>query len=119
MKWYSNRGDPKSGQSLPIALYFEIAADDATAYQHGISCSVRGFPPTDSKITEMRAGIIRILQEGRFGPPGAAEVAKKVEIAAPSTGCSARSRMKARSWRLAAAFSPTGGLGRDQANSGR
>lgn len=38
-----------------------------------------GFsPPTDVKATEMRAQIVRILQEGRFAPPGAGEIAKQV-----------------------------------------
>jgi selenocysteine-specific elongation factor len=38
-----------------------------------------GFsPPMDVKATEMRAQIVRILQEGRFTPPGAGEIAKKV-----------------------------------------
>jgi selenocysteine-specific elongation factor len=38
-----------------------------------------GFsPPPDSTVTETRAGIVRILQENRFAPPGAADIAKKV-----------------------------------------
>jgi selenocysteine-specific elongation factor len=38
-----------------------------------------GFsPPMDIKAAEMRAQIVRILQEGRFTPPGAGEIAKKV-----------------------------------------
>ena len=38
-----------------------------------------GFSPLmDAKATEMRARIVRILHEGRFTPPGAGEIAKKV-----------------------------------------
>lgn len=38
-----------------------------------------GFsPPMDAKVTEMRAWIVQMLQEGRFAPPGAGEIAKKV-----------------------------------------
>ncbi len=38
-----------------------------------------GFsPPKDAKAPEMRAQIVRILQEGRFSPPGAGEIAQKV-----------------------------------------
>lgn len=39
----------------------------------------RGFsPPMDSKASEMRDQIIRILREGRFAPPSSSEIARKV-----------------------------------------
>jgi selenocysteine-specific elongation factor len=36
------------------------------------------LPPMDAEGTEMRNRIVRILQEGRFAPPGVGEIAKKV-----------------------------------------
>ncbi len=38
-----------------------------------------GFsPPTDARVTEMRSRIVQMLREGRYAPPGADEIAKRV-----------------------------------------